>query len=163
MNSTYPLCNLSFSQTHTHTRSISILLIQTHVLAVPAGQIRRRDSLLERKWHEQDRKQRRHHIHSQVHFCSMQSVHTHTQNSSRDTDVSSVTSLTHRHTQSWTSEISAICASTKYAECPYDTFPLYEAFKLLMFESCLQTPSSPPFFSRANSHQLSQNSPHSIN
>lgn len=86
------------ARTHTSSPSYSS---KTHDLTVPAGHIRPYDSLLERKWHEQDRKQRRHHIHNQVHFCS---AHTRTQHSSKDADVSSATPLIQRHTQSWTSE-----------------------------------------------------------
>lgn len=63
--------------THAHKPTPSYSF-QTHVLTVPAGQIRRYDSLLERKWHEQDRKQRRHRIHSQVHFSARRRTHTHT-------------------------------------------------------------------------------------
>lgn len=79
-------------------------------------------------------------------FCSTPNTHTHTHrhelSSSRDADVSAVTLLTHRYTQSWTSEISPICASHKDAECVHGYFPVYQTFRLLKgSETCLATPT----------------------
>lgn len=113
-----------------HTPTISILLIQTHVLTVPAGQIRRYDSLLQRKWHEQDRKLCWHHTHTATSTPSRCKTYTLTQSSSKDADVSSVTP--HTHTRGWTSEIPASWAFLrKDADCVH--MAVFQLMKHLNF------------------------------
>lgn len=53
-------------------------------LTVPAGPIKRSDSLLQRKWHWQDSSKPRHHTHTQVQLHRHARSHAHAQNASGD-------------------------------------------------------------------------------